>query len=170
MIRRREIIGFAAGSALLARYAQAQTAADPVAALDAARIAASPAHDAYLPRGADGRLARLATLDLESLQDFTLGFRLVQAKTIRSASMRALERLLAREGIDPQQPMTVQQIRALVADDPAVNLAAKAWIANQQVTWHTLHDHFHRYAEHYLGELARADRSGPGTLELSPRI
>ncbi len=169
MIGRRQIFGMAAGSALLAKSLQGQLAA--AAVQSAANVQPLlKSLDAGLARGADGRLARLASLDLESLQDFTLGFRLMQAKTIRAASMRALDRLLVREGVDPAKPITAEQVRALVANDPAVNLAAKAWLANQQITWKTLQDHFRAYEDHYLAEMEAADKSGPGTLELAPRM
>ena len=113
-----------------------------------------------------GRLVRLGTLDLESQQDFTLGFRLMHSKTLRTASNAAFERVLAREGIDPLTPLTIEQVRALVATEPAINIASRAWLANQQVTWKTLRDHFHAHADEYLSEMEAADKSGPGTLDI----
>jgi ubiquinone/menaquinone biosynthesis C-methylase UbiE len=120
------------------------------------------------PRGADGRLLRLGTLDLESQQDFTLGFRLMHGKKIRAASNAAFDRVLAQEGLDAATPISVEQLRALIEKDPAISIATRSWLANQQVTWRTLLDHYHANADRYLGELALADRSGPGKLELAP--
>jgi len=142
MIGRRELFGVAAAAASVAAVAQ--------------------------PRGAEGRLRRLASLDLESQQDFTLGFRRVHAKQIRIASINAFERLLEAEGIDPATPLTVEQVRELITKDPSVNIAPKTWLTNQQLTWKTLRDHYHQHADEYLSEMEAADRSGPGSLVLAP--
>lgn len=163
MIARRQFLGAAAAAVALVKTSTAQAAvADAVGGL--------PALPAGLPRGADGRLARMATLDLESLQDFTLGFRLMHSKAIKKASMEAFDRLLEREGIDPATPMSAQQVASLVELDPAITITSRSWLANQQITWKTLRDHFHQYSDHYLSEMEAADRAGPGTLELSPRM
>ena len=87
MIGRRQLLGAATASLALAKVAGAQ-AAGAAAAVTARGLPAG------LPRGADGRLARLATLDLESLQDFTLGFRVLYGKKLRLASAEAFDRLL----------------------------------------------------------------------------
>lgn len=161
MIGRRQLFGAATASVFLAKTASLQAATGkPGAGL----LAVS------LPRGADGRLARLATLDLESLQDFTLGFRLMHGKRIRTASMAAFDRLLEREGIDPATPMSGAEVAALAEKDPAILVTSRAWLANQQVTWKTLRDHFHEHSEYYLSEMEAADRAGPGRLELAPNM
>jgi ubiquinone/menaquinone biosynthesis C-methylase UbiE len=174
MIRRRELFGVAAASlaaakAMTGELAQAADAVakskSPAAAADAMQKLAN-----VTPRGLDGRLVRLGTLDLESLQDFTLGFRLMQGKQIRVASNNAFERLLEAEGLDATTPLTAQQVAALAEKDPAINIASKTWLANQQVTWKTLRDHFHANADRYMSELEAADKSGPGALVLSPQM
>ena len=165
MIGRRELFGGAAASVALARSLQgdvAKAAATAQAAEPMRKLAAAQ------PRGADGRLLRLSSLDLESQQDFTLGFRRLHARQIRFASINAFERLLQAEGIDPATPLTVEQVRELIMKDPAINIASKTWLTNQQITWKTLRDHYHQNADHYLSEMEEADRSGPGSLVLSP--
>ncbi len=161
MIGRRQLLGAATASLALVKAVGVQAAGAAVAAVPRGLPAG-------LPRGADGRLARLALLDLESLQDFTLGFRLLHGKKIRAASLEAFERLLEKEGIDPTTPMSPQDVAALAEKDPAITIAARTWLANQQVTWKTLRDHFHQYSDHYYSEMEAADKSGPGVLELSP--
>ena len=121
-------------------------------------------------RGADGRLKRLGTLDLESQQDFTLGFRLMHNKKLRAQSQSAFERLLYTKKVDPATQMTMEEMLALVADEPAIHFASKTWLANQQVTWKTLQDYFHANADLYLSEMDAADKVGPGKLELSPTM
>jgi ubiquinone/menaquinone biosynthesis C-methylase UbiE len=163
MIARRQFLGAAAAGVVLARTSAVQAAVTQ-------SVAVAGGLPPGLPRGVDGRLARLATLDLESLQDFTLGFRLLNGNVIRKASMEAFDRLLEREGIDPATPMTAQDVALLAEKDPAITVAARAWLANQQITWKTLRDHFHQYSDHYLTEMESADNSGPGSLELAPTM
>jgi ubiquinone/menaquinone biosynthesis C-methylase UbiE len=162
-IDRRTLFGAAAASFAAASALRHEVA---TAASEAQRIDAVTKLGALQPRGVDGRLIRLPTLDLESIQDFTLGFRLMQAKQLRAASMNAFDRVLEKEGLDALTPLTVEQVRELIAKDPVINIASKTWLANQQITWKTLQDHFHANADKYLAELDAGDRSGPGKLEL----
>ncbi len=165
MIRRRELFGAAAASVALVKSMQGSIAQ----AAEGVAKAKSPAQAAEAmdklakagPRGADGRLVRLATLDLESQQDFTLALRLLHSKQIRAASTNAFE------GIDPTTPLTVEQVRALIEKDPAINIAQKTWLANQQITWKTLQDHFHGNYDYYMTELEAGDKAGPGALVMS---
>jgi ubiquinone/menaquinone biosynthesis C-methylase UbiE len=167
MIGRRELFGAAAASLAMAKTLQGEiaNAASPAQAADAMQALAG-----LSPRGADGRLLRLATLDLESQLDFTLGFRLLHSKQIRAASINAFERVLEAEGIDPTTPLSAEEVRVLAEKDPAINIANKTWLANQQVTWKTLQDHFHGNHDHYMSELEVGDKAGPGALVLSPKM
>jgi ubiquinone/menaquinone biosynthesis C-methylase UbiE len=167
MIGRRELFGAAAATLAMAKTLQADVAqaASPAQAADAMQKLAGLG-----PRGADGRLLRLATLDLESQLDFTLGFRLLHSKQIRAASINAFERVLEAEGIDPTTPLSADEVRLLAEKDPAINIANKTWLANQQITWKTLQDHFHGNYDHYMSQLEAGDRSGPGSLLLSPTM
>jgi ubiquinone/menaquinone biosynthesis C-methylase UbiE len=167
MIGRRELFGAAAATLAMAKTLQGEvaSAASPAQAADAMEKLAG-----LSPRGADGRLLRLATLDLESQLDFTLGFRLLHSKQIRAASINAFERVLEAEGIDPTTPLSAEEVRLLAEKDPAINIANKTWLANQQVTWKTLQDHFHGNYDHYMSELEAGDKSGPGSLVLAPNM
>ena len=167
MIGRRGFFGAAAASVAMARTLTGEVAkaATPAQAADAMQKLA-----AMEPRGADGRLVRLGTLDLESQQDFTMAFRRMHARQIRTASMNAFDRLLESEGIDPVTPMSPEQLRVLIMKDPAINIASKTWIANQQLTWKTLYDHFHSNEDRYLSEMEAADKAGPGALVLAPNM
>ncbi len=167
MIGRRELFGAAAATLAVARSLTGDVAkaGSPAQAADAMQKLASLG-----PRGADGRLLRLATLDLESQLDFTLGFRLLHRAQIRAASINAFERVLEAEGIDPTTPLSADEVRVLAEKDPAINIANKSWLANQQVTWKTLQDHFKGNSDHYLSELEAGDKAGPGTLVLSPTM
>ena len=166
MIGRRTLFGAATASVALASVLKTEAAE---AAVRAAARAAPVSGDVEL-RGADGRLERLGTLDLESQQDFTLGFRLMHSKKIRESSFKSFDRVLARNGMDPTTPISRQELIKLVENEPTINIAARTWLANQQVTWKTLQDYFHANADVYLSEMEAADRSGPGTLELNPKM
>ena len=174
MIRRRELFGIAAASLAVAKAAQGELAqaAGAVAKSTTPAQAANAMHElaGVTPRGADGRLKRLASLDLESQQDFTLGFRLLHQRQIRAASINAFERVLEAEGIDPATPLSAEEVRALIARDPAINIANKTWLANQQVTWKTLQDHFHGNYDYYMSELEAGDKAGPGALVMAPQM
>ncbi len=174
MIGRRQLFGVAAASlaATHALHGELAAAAESVAKATSPAQAAD-AMDALArvaPRGVDGRLVRLGTLQLESQQDFTMAFRRLQSAKIRKASMAALDRLLESEGVDPTAPMSKEDMQRLVMKDPAINIASKTWIANQQLTWKTLQDYFHANADRYLEEMEATDRSGPGTLVLAPQM
>jgi ubiquinone/menaquinone biosynthesis C-methylase UbiE len=161
MIGRRELFGAAAASVALVKLLE-----NPASA--AATAASAPKIPDWMqPRGADGRLTRLESLDLESQQDFTLGFRLMQNKGLRASSNAAFARALAKLGMDPKTPVTAEEVRAIADADPLINMASKTWLANQQITWKTLADHFHANSEHYMAELEAGDRAGPGALELN---
>jgi ubiquinone/menaquinone biosynthesis C-methylase UbiE len=173
MIGRRQLLGAAAGSVALANALASPAAqAGAVAAGGAADAARrlQRGGSAAAARGVDGRLVRLGTLDLESEQDFTRGFRRLQSRLLRAASHAAFERVLAREGLDPTAPITVEQLRKLVEGEPGVNIAARAWLSNQLFMWKTLHMHFHEHADEYLAEMEASDRSGPGMLEFAPQL
>lgn len=153
MINRRALFGTAAGAASMAAFFRERAAY------------AKPAGDIEV-RGTMGRLERLGTLDLESQQDFTLGFRLWQGKDLRKTTMGLLNQALTAKGIDPKQPITYKEMLAIADANPQINVASKTWLSNQQVTWKTLQDYFHANADMYLAEMEAADKVGPGTLEL----
>lgn len=162
MIGRRKFFGAAASATVALNSFIAERSAE-------AKEAAKVMGDVSL-RGADGRLKRLGSLDLESEQDFTLGFRLMHNKKLRAQSQSAFERLLTAKKIDPSTPMTMEEMLALVENEPSIHVASKTWLANQQVTWKTLQDYFHANSDLYLSEMEAADKSGPGTLELNPQM
>ena len=169
MMNRRSLFGVATASVALGSLVKSELAeAANVAALGGGTGPSAPG--ATDVRGYEGRLERLASLDLESQQDFTLGFRLMHNKAIRAASMSMFDRVLNSKGIDPETPMTIEQVIALVQDEPAITMASKTWLANQQITWKTLQDYFHANADFYYTEMEAADKAGPGSLELNPKM
>ncbi|MDX2142977.1 MAG: class I SAM-dependent methyltransferase [Rhodospirillaceae bacterium] len=121
-------------------------------------------------RGADGRLERFGSLDLESQMDFTAGFREFNNRGISRVAAQRFQTLMKEKGMDPKVPVTFEQMLPIAENDPIIGMSAKTWLANQQVTWKTLQDYFHANADMYLAEMEAADKSGPGSLELNPTM
>jgi ubiquinone/menaquinone biosynthesis C-methylase UbiE len=139
-------------------------------AIDAAVGAAMGAEGAApgAPRGVDGRHARLGDFDVESRHEFTKSFGVLQRRRIRASANAALDRLLAREGLDPNEKISMDTLLALIDGQPEINISPKTWLANQRLTWSNLQAFFHANADAYLSAMEAADRRGPGTLEMDP--
>lgn len=158
MMNRRTLFGTAAGAAAMTTFARERAVFAKTATTGA---------DIEL-RGSVGRHERLGTLKLESQQDFTLGFRLFQAKKMRRVSGMLLNQAIVDKGLNPKEEMTYEEMLAIADENPEINLASRAWISNQQVTWKTLQDYFHANADMYLDEMEANDKVGPGVLEIDP--
>lgn len=166
MMDRRELLSVAALGA-----ATAATGAGSLLKSSSARAARQNQLNTaavYAPRGVDGRHTRLGAFDVESRQDFTKGFRSMHRERIRASANDALDRLLAREGIDPTAKYDMATLIKLVDGDPSINISTQTWIANQRLTWKNLQDYYHANADAYLSAMDESDRRGPGTLELAP--
>jgi ubiquinone/menaquinone biosynthesis C-methylase UbiE len=165
MMNRRKLLGVTAvGAAAMASSGLLGAAPASAASFS------SPGAGRVALRGADGRLVRLGTLDVESRQDFTKGFRIMSREQMRARATAAMDRVLAREGIDPTQEIDMPTLMKLVEGEPEITLRAQTWLANQRVTWKNLQDYFYENADMYLSEMEAADSKGPGSLELSPRM
>ena len=58
----------------------------------------------------------------------------------------------------------------LLDSDVTLKASARAWLATQQLTWAGLKQHFDANMDVYLGQMAAAEKQGPGTLELKPNM
>ncbi|MCB2107101.1 MAG: hypothetical protein KDE14_05340, partial [Rhodobacteraceae bacterium] len=70
------------------------------------------------PRGAQGRLERLPTLDVESRVDFLTGMRRWRADVLEPAARRRFEAILKENGEDPKKDLPLERIFELVENDP----------------------------------------------------
>ena len=156
MVNRRTLLSTAAGAAAVSAFFQERPAFAATSEIDVE------------PRGADGRMERLGTQELESQLDFNAGFRLFQKRKMRRLTSRLLNDALIEAGIDPRGTFTYKQILEVADSNPMINLAHRAWMANQQAGWKRLQDYFHANTDMYLSEMEANDKVGPGTLELSP--
>ena len=120
------------------------------------------------PRGRFGRMERLATLDLESRQDFLMSFRTwANTDLSRAANMRG-DAILAAKGIPKDADLKREEAVALLQDDPLIQTSTRAWISCQQLSWNGLKEEFDGNADKYLSEMEATDKMGPGKLELNP--
>ncbi|MBT4740110.1 MAG: class I SAM-dependent methyltransferase [Rhodospirillaceae bacterium] len=161
MLGRRTLFSAAATTgAAIASFFTGRTAA--------AKSSASSFVGDVEPRGTDGRLERLPTLDLESTQDFLTGFRTKINTEFEGIALKRSRKVLEDAGLNPYGDHPMETVLPLLENDPVIGARTRLWIGSQQVTWKTLQDHFHEHADVYLEEMEAADNAGPGTLELNP--
>ena len=152
-INRRKLLGasVAAGSLLLSR----------------AKAYADFAGDVQL-RGQIGRLERLPTRDIESVEDFSTSLRDFVQRDLTRAALRRARTLFREAGYTDVDDISRQAFAALIENDPIIMARTHSWIEGQLLMWARLQDAFHSDADRYLSEMAAADKAGPGTLELNP--
>lgn len=121
------------------------------------------------PRGTKGRLERLASLDVESRDDFLTGYRAWGSGRALPAAMKRFNKLLSDAGIDPSDPDTpMEDIFAAVEGDAVVGVAARYRTGVHDVMHRNFDEEFKTNADHYLAEMEAFDNIGPGSLELNP--
>jgi len=122
------------------------------------------------PRGRNGRMERLAEIDLESRMDFLMSVRtFANGPMSRAADQRATD-ILASKGIAPDAELPMREAIALLEDDPVVSARTRAWMSVQQLSWNNIKTECESNAEAYLSEMETVDNRGPGTLELNPGL
>ena len=119
-------------------------------------------------RGQIGRLERLPTRDLESLEDFRTSLRSFINTDFQRAAMRRAEAIFREAGLNPRDEVSMEDAISMLESDPILKNQTHAWITNQLAMWRDLQEYFHSEADRYLTEMAAADNSGPGSLELNP--
>ncbi len=122
------------------------------------------------PRGTDGRLERLPTLDMESLQDFLTGLRRKTDTDFTRIAQRRSVKILEEASMNPYGDHPMETVVKLFEDDPVIGTRTRLWTSGQIMAWGTLQDYFHANADKYIAEMEAADNLGPGTLELNPGI
>ncbi len=122
------------------------------------------------PRGMDGRLVRLPSVDLESRQDFLTGHRIFVNGDYRTAMTKRAMEVLATNKIDPQADVPLEQAVKLFSADPIIAGQLRSWLSSQRLMWSTIRDYYHANADMYLSEMQKAERAGPGSLELDDNM
>ena len=137
------------------------------AAVTGRKASAKLSHD-YQPRGVVGRLERIPKLDVESRDDYLMGFRTWVQQDLWRAGRRRTNKILEANGLDPRDDLPTEQIIDLVNNDPVVGMSVRTWMSCQKMTWQNFEEECHANADIYFDELEAADNAGPGTLELNP--
>lgn len=119
-------------------------------------------------RGQIGRLERLPTRTLESLEDFRTSLRDFVNTDFQRAAIRRTRTIFREAGLDPREEVSMEEVVSILESDPIIMNQTHAWITSQLAMWRDLQDYFHSEADRYLSEMAAADISGPGSLELNP--
>ena len=121
------------------------------------------------PRGAKGRLERLAHLDVESRDNFLTGFRYWGTTKALPASIKRFNELMEKAGIDPEADHTpLEDIFMAIGDDPLLGVAARYRTGVHDVMHRNFDTEFKTNAEYYLAEMEAFDNRGPGSLEMNP--
>ncbi len=164
MINRRTLL---TGSAAVATAAAATRIAPALAAQDKSAFRLDS------PRGREGIYRRLPSLDVESNQAFLTDIRRFAQGgkgNMVEAARRRVRELLREAGHGPRDELPMDEVIALVENDPTVMNSAKLWLTNQQLTWKGVQQLFHSDQDLWLSELKRAESYGPGSLELNPNM
>jgi ubiquinone/menaquinone biosynthesis C-methylase UbiE len=121
-------------------------------------------------RGRSGHLRRLPSLDVDSNQQFLTEFRTwIQADPAglwRKARQRCTE-ILTENGFEPTSELPLEQVIQMMEADPTMMMAARSWLAVQELTWAGVKQLFDANRDAYLEELRAAQNKGPGSLELN---
>ena len=121
-------------------------------------------------RGTNGRNPRLASLDVESHQDFVRGFRGWTFTELDKASSTRADKIMEELRLNEAEGPSLELFRDAFGADPVIGTRLRCWISSQQLMWRSLLDHYRQNRDHYLGEMAATDDRGPGQLELSPEM
>jgi len=150
-----------------------------MALLTTTAAAVAPVFEAYAreasemsvaPRGNVGIMRRLPRLDLESYHNFLVGQRQwQQGKLAKAGAARATE-ILKANGLNPDSDIPLATLMPLFENDPVIALNGRAFLEIQRLKFTTLRDEVHNNADAYYAELEAADKKGPGTLEMSPKM
>jgi len=122
------------------------------------------------PRGSDGILERLPTLDLESYDEMSTSTRLwIDTKLTKAAEQRAIE-IMKANGYGPDDEVPRDTAIAILKDDPIISFRNHTWQRLQMHMWTQLRREFYSNYDAYMSEMEAADKMGPGVLEFNPGI
>jgi 2-polyprenyl-3-methyl-5-hydroxy-6-metoxy-1,4-benzoquinol methylase len=122
------------------------------------------------PRGRDGIYVRMPKLDMESKGDFLAGLYVWRQNQLEAAAdVRAIQ-VLKAAGVDPNADIPWEQAVALLEKDPILLMTCRARSSHQKLKYAMLQREYHAMADQFLSEMERADKMGPGALELNPRM
>lgn len=148
----------------------AMTTAAATTALMSNRAEAADVVKRLAPRGHDGMYARFPTLEMESKGDFYAGIYVWRGQDLeRAAEQRALE-ICAAANVDPKADISWGDAVRLIGADPLISMTCRARSSHQKLKYQMVQLYYHNNAERFLEEMEKADRLGPGSLELNTKM
>ncbi len=117
-------------------------------------------------RGFSDRNLRVKSLDVESYQDFVLGFRDWTYGDMDKASRARAEEILTDLRLNTED-MPLDAFRDNLKEDPVIATRLRCWLSSQQLMWRNVLDHYEQHRDHYLDGMEDAEANGTGILELN---
>jgi SAM-dependent methyltransferase len=178
MIKRRTILGAGAGAVLASGAGLASQASAQMMPGQGGPGALGPRTDTpgnvypagtLAPRGRFDRMERLPTLELESRQNFLRSFRTWVNMTLSAKAAERANQVLADNDLPTDRELPEARALELLMNEPLPQMASRAWLSAQQLTWNGLREEFEGNIEKYLAEMEAVDDKG-GILELNPDL
>jgi SAM-dependent methyltransferase len=117
-------------------------------------------------RGYSERNKRVASLDVESYQDFMLGFRAFTYGDLDKAARGRAAEVLEDLRLNTED-LPLDAFRDTFEQDPIIATRIRAWLSSQQLMWRNVLDHYEQHRDHYLDDMEAAEANGTGILELN---
>ncbi len=112
---------------------------------------------------------RLPKLDQQSTQDFLSSFRAAIGKEF-SHMPSVMKQVMAEKGVAMDADISAEAAWTALMQHPMYAMYARLWISGQQQMWSNIYSIFHENGAAILAELEKADKTGPGHLELNPNL
>jgi SAM-dependent methyltransferase len=165
MVPRRELLVSAAAAAIIAPEMAHALPSDTVdVVIDPKRL--SPEMQALLE-------IRLPELDAESDEDFVVGMKRMLSSLPAKPEMNAhIEAFLRSKGMSQLDDtnLSYEQSFALLMQDPVYAARTRLSVTTQRIMWDRVMRIFHGNEDYYLAQMEKADKVGPGSLELNPTM
>src|SRR5688572_25485714 len=97
-------------------------------------------------RGRDGQYVRPHLLDLESKGNFCAGLVMWHQGELEEEAAKRANELLKAAGIDPKADLPLQQVVALLGNDPVIIMTGRARLTGQRLKWRLLQTELHKIA------------------------
>jgi len=147
------------------------TAAASVAAVDLIPHGAEANADEMVRtmdvRGRDGQYVRFPNLAMESKGNFLAGLYVWRLRTLEKTAAVRAEEILKANDIPLDLDMPWEEAVALLEKDPIIAMTGRARHSHQKLKYAMLQQEYYKMADEFLDEMERADKMGPGTLELN---
>ena len=119
-----------------------------------------------IDRGFSERNRRVRSLDVESYQDFVLGFRDWCYGDMDKAARASADEILEDLRLNTEEA-PLSAFKDKFAENETVATRLRCWMSSQQLMWRNVLDHYEQHADFYFGQFDEADNDGPGSLELN---